>query len=375
MSFLKKILGKDNNEGQSSKGIDLPWISPADNPWGIKLLDLRPLTGVMISTSKDPGMARNAVSYGNEDGTAFWGQSPESERLINVNLKLPIDKTLEAGVLFTPNTMEHKWAIYFDGESLIFVRSWLRHVFVIAKTEQKDNELLITEVAGEFTPGESVEFTRAVLNFLLISHSIGEIIPAPLPVELEANVKNAGLWAFSTYGNMAHIGIFDEQYLPTTKKVLRSHSLLHIAVARGDINGIETQVQKGVGLNIPAGDGLAPLHWSIASETIESMKKLLDLGADPNAKSIEGATPLMNAVQSNKIDNVNTLLESGAQVNLQDNRGFTALHRASEMGLVDMVKILLRNGADISIPAEGKHTALSLATMTKQDEVIKLLNQ
>ena len=74
MSFLKKISGRDNNEGQSTKGVDLPWITPEDNPWGIKLLDLRPLTDVMISTSKDPGMARNAVSYGNEDGTAFWGQ-------------------------------------------------------------------------------------------------------------------------------------------------------------------------------------------------------------------------------------------------------------------------------------------------------------
>ncbi len=43
--------------------------TPADNSWNIELLDLRPITLSMVSTSKDPQMAANAVSYGGEDGT------------------------------------------------------------------------------------------------------------------------------------------------------------------------------------------------------------------------------------------------------------------------------------------------------------------
>ena len=373
MTFFKKLFGKNRKEEQTLNEIELSWISPGDNIWGLKLLDLRPLTQTMISTSKDPEMAENAISYAAEDGTGFFEQKPKSKRTIDIELSIPIDHKLNPGVLFTPMTMEHKWAIYFDGASLIFVRSWLREVFVVAETAQKNNELLIEKITGEFTENESPEFTRAVLNFLLISHSNGEMVPAPLPLELEINLKSAGLWAFSTYGNMAQIGVFDEKITPTTNKPLRSHSLLHIAVARDDIQMIENETQKGTDLNALAGDGLAPLHWSIASETVESMMKLLELGADSNARTIEGATPLMNAVQSNKIEKFNLLLNSGAEVNLTDNRGFTALHRASEMGHFDMVKILLENGADKSISAEG-HTALSLAAMTKRDEMVKLLS-
>ena len=151
MSFLRKLFGKERKEEQSSNEIDLPWIDPADNPWGVKLLDLRPLTQTVLSTSQDPRMAENAISYGGEDGTIFFGLKPESNRTINCNITIPIDKTLEAGVLFTPNTMEHKWAIYFDGEFLIFVRSWLRQVFVTAKTSQNNNQLNVEKIIGEFT--------------------------------------------------------------------------------------------------------------------------------------------------------------------------------------------------------------------------------
>jgi len=50
---------------------DLPWIEASQNPWNIKLLDLRPISQTMLSTSKDPLMATNAVSYSGEDGTIF----------------------------------------------------------------------------------------------------------------------------------------------------------------------------------------------------------------------------------------------------------------------------------------------------------------
>jgi hypothetical protein len=200
----------------------------------------------------------------------------------------------------------------FDGEYLIFIRSWLRQVFVIAKTSQKNNQLFIESIIGEFTENESPDFTKAVLNFLLISHSIGEVVPAPLPKELESSTRSAGLWAFSSYGNMANIGTFDEKFLPLPTSKLRSHSLLHIAVAKSDINEIERQVKNGTSVNSLAGDGLATLHWSIANDGIEPMKKLFELGADPNVRTIQGATPIMNAVQSNKIDHLNLLLKSGS---------------------------------------------------------------
>lgn len=375
MSFFKRLFGKskkEENKEEKESVLKLPWLESSENQWNVRLLDLRPLINSIFSTSSDPKMAENAISYGGDDGTSFWGIKPNNNRTIPANLSLPIDTVLEAGVLFTPNTMEHKWAIYFDGIYLIFIRSWLRQVFVIAKTSQKNNQLIIENIIGEFTENETPEFTIAVLNFLLISHAMGEVVPAPLPKELELDTNRAGTWAFSSYGNMAHLGIFDENFIPLPKGILRSHSLLHIAVAKSNMDEIERQVKKGTNVNLLAGDGLATLHWSIACESIESMDKLIELGADPNVRTLQGATPLMNAVQSNKIEHFNLLLQSGALVNAKDNRGFTALHRAAEMGHLEIVKILLSKGADKTVEAEN-HTALSLARARENKEIIELL--
>lgn len=373
MSFFKKLFGTNKKQELKSSEENLPWIEASENPWGLKLLDLRPISQSMLSTSQDPQMATNAISYGAEDGTFFWGQKPNSNRTISSNIVIPIDGVLAPGVLFTPNTMEHKWAIYFDGESIIFIRSWLKQVFVIAKTSQQKDHLFIENIIGEFTEGETKEFTNSFLNFLLISHAIGEIVPAPLPKQLETDTRNAGLWAFSSYGNMAHIGTFDEIFIAPTTGKMRTHSLLHIAVAKSNINEIENQVRKGININSLAGDGLATLHWSVAAEGIEPMQKLLELGADPNIKTTQGATPIMNAVQSNKMEHLKTLLKSGAFVNAKDNRGFTSLHRAAEMGHVEILKLLLENGADKDIEAEG-HTALTLAKARENKQIIELLN-
>ncbi len=373
MSFFKKIFGKQQQEkSRPDAEENLPWIEHSDNPWGIRLLDLRPISQTMLSTSKNQQMAENAISYNAEDGKTFWGQKPAGKS-IPAEITIPIDRFLAPGVLFIPSSMENKWAIYFDGKHLIFVRSWLREVFVVARTSQKDNELIVEEITGEFSESENPEFTKAVLNFLLISHSINENVPAPLPKNLEENPRQAGLWAFSMYGNRAHFGTFDETFRPAAASVLRSHSLLHIAVAKFDTDEMEKQIAWGTDVDAIAAYGLATLHWSIAHETTGPMQKLLDLGANPNVKSTEGATPLMNAVQSNKINHLNQLLNSGASVNARDDRGFTALHRAAERGHAEITEILLANGADKTVEAEG-NTALSLAKMRNHEKIISLLS-
>jgi ankyrin repeat protein len=123
-----------------------------------------------------------------------------------------------------------------------------------------------------------------------------------------AEQRDAGS-TFSAYRNMAHFATFDTDFIPTTQKPIRSYSLLHIAVVKSDISGIEEQAEK-VRLDYPAGDGLAPLHWSIGAKSTASLEKLLALGANPDVISIEGATPIMNAVQSSKIDHLTLLLKA-----------------------------------------------------------------
>jgi hypothetical protein len=388
MSFLKRLFGdkpelkpesgeeptveaSKKEEGQAEAV--LPWLEASQNPWGIRLLDLRPVTQHMVSTSKDPQAAQNAISYNGEDGSSFWGMGPDNTRVIEAALPFVTNGRLDAGVLFMPSRMENKWAIYFDGTTLSFVRSWQRKVLVVAKTSRQENVLTIDSIQGMFTSDESPAFTKAMLAFLLVSHSAKEIVPAPLPEKLSTDTYNAALWAFSVYGNMAQIGVFSEDFLATTKKPLRAHSLLHIAIARNELDKAQKLVlEEGFNLNGLAGDGLTPLHWSLAAAGTGAMEKLLQLGADPDARSAEGATPLMNAVQSNKPAHLELLVAAGASINATDLRGFTALHRAAEMGHTELAEYLLRKGADKTISV-GEHTALSFAMKRGHTAIVELL--
>lgn len=370
MTFLRKAFGK--KEKPQSEIQDLNWIDASDNPWGIRLLDLRPVTQGMLAASRDPQMAANAASCSSDDGTSFINQEPEIADEVTAEISLSVEPMLAPGVLFIPKVMENKWAIFFHQNTIIFVRSWLRKVIVTADTYQQDGRLFVTRIKGQFSDGDEPEFTQATVKFLLISHAIGEIFPAPLPSGLSSDPKAAALWAMSLYGNMAHVGTFSSNFEGSTQSPIRSHSLLHIAAARSDLSEINLQIENGVPIDILAKDGLAPLHWSIAPEGTESMQHLLELGANPNVRSIEGATPMMNTVQSNEISHLNLLISSGADVNARDARGFTALHRAAEMGHIEIVEILLKNSADPNVEAEG-HTPLSLAEMRGETEIASLL--
>jgi hypothetical protein len=84
MTFFKKFLGKKDEPEANT--LTLNWIEASENPWGIKLLDLRPVTQGMLSTSQDPQMAANAVSYSSDDGISFINQKPESGNEITAEI-------------------------------------------------------------------------------------------------------------------------------------------------------------------------------------------------------------------------------------------------------------------------------------------------
>ncbi|HEX7287677.1 MAG TPA: hypothetical protein VF532_15925 [Candidatus Angelobacter sp.] len=189
---------------------EVRWLAPSENPWNIRLLDVRAVTQHLISTSQDPQCAANAISYGRDDGSAFLAQEPTAARFFTANLLYRTDGPLGEGALFRPAVMEHKWAIFHQQNKLLFVRSWQRKVFVVADVEQRGGLLAVGVALGAFVDeNEPPEFSVRALDYLMRSHALEEIYPAPLlpgllaDANADGDLHRAALWCFGAFGNMA----------------------------------------------------------------------------------------------------------------------------------------------------------------------------
>jgi hypothetical protein len=199
---IKRMLRRRAEDEGASGAASPQWIEAVDNPWRVRVLDVRPVTLTMVSTSADPQCASNVVSFGQDDGTSFIGQDPSTPRVTEVSLRFPVERALADGVLFIPRQMEHKWAIFHHRGEIICVRSWRRNVQVTARIEQRDAYVQITRVRGTFgAEDESPEFTTRALDFLLRSHALDTVYPAPLPIDMASRPSDAALWCMSMFGN------------------------------------------------------------------------------------------------------------------------------------------------------------------------------
>lgn len=347
------------------------WLEDAENPWGVPVLDLRPFALTMLSSSRDPRMATYAMSYRGDDGRAFVDQQPPSSRVTDCELRLRIDRVLLEGVLFTPTAMEDKWALYFRGGRVLCIRSWTRQVMVSAPVRIEGDDAIVGPITGTFVDDEPPERTVRQLEFLLRSHALEDAQPAPLITE-PAELRAAATEMFALWGRRALFATAHELPPSRTWLPLRTDSLLHIAVARGDRPTIERYLADGVPFDVLATDGLGLPHWALVSSDRALLAWLLDRGCPVDVRSAELATPLMNAAQSRNLACVELLLARGADVNARDARGFTSLHRAAELGELAIARALADRGATAELIACDK-TALELAEDGGHAAVVELL--
>lgn len=360
--------------GAMTDELEIPWIDAADNPWGVPVLDVRPVTLGMLSTSKDPQVASNAVSYGGEDGRAFAGQPPPVDRTVEASLVFAIDRVLADGVLFTPQAMEDKWAVFVIDGRITCVRSWLRKVWVTADVRCEGATAVVGPIHGAFIDeGEAPAVTVALLDCLLRNHALREVWPVPLAPDLAEDPQSAALWCMSMFGRRALVATPHAVPRTTPAAPLRTHSRLHVALARGDLEAAAGELARGVPIELCAGDGLTTLQWAASRDDVEAMAWLLARGCPVDVRSAEGATALMNAVQGRRPAHARWLLDHGADPNARDARGFTALHRAAEMGERQSLELLLARGARADVEAAG-HTPRSLAEARDEHEMVALLD-
>ena len=189
----------------AQKGDSIKWLEAAGNSWGVRVLDVRPVTHTMLLLTGNQQMASNAVSWRADDGTSFIGEEPPVTRIVETNLRFPIDRRLADGVLFVPDEMEHKWALFYHRGEIICVSSWLRQVRVVARVEEHDSQIEITAVRGTFVAeDEDPEFTVRVLDYLLRSHALETEYPAPEVSSYPTGSNSFGLYegaAGSEIGN------------------------------------------------------------------------------------------------------------------------------------------------------------------------------
>ena len=99
-----------------------------------------------------------------------------------------------------------------------------------------------------------------MLSLLIRSHALGMVFPAPLPAGFERSPKDAALWCMNVFGNLAACGTPHQVEAGVPERCLRTHSVLHIAVARGDIESVDRHLKSGLPIDLLAADGLTLLR-------------------------------------------------------------------------------------------------------------------
>lgn len=391
----------------------LSWIAAAESPFGVEVLDIRPFTGTMISTSKDPRCAANAVGWRRDSGRSFRGASPEGARRIDCELRYQAPAGPLDGRWFCPEVMEEKWALYHHDGCLYAIRSWTRTLWMKAHTRRVGDEVVITGVDAACVAGAPPEPDDLVvrqLDFLVKSHVLGAPAPAPIPADMKRDPETIAMWCFSRWGRRAEFASFADLRGAREARPVRLDSPLFLAIdtrapeealariaeagpeeigmrARyagltplhgaailGYAEVMDALLTRGAQVDATSDLGRTPLHElaSFREASLDIANLLLASGARARARDAEGAEPLHLAAQTGTVEMIRRLLEAGADAGATTDRGFSPLHQAAEVGRADVVAILLDAGADPNLAA-GEWTPLRLAEEHDRREVAALL--
>ena len=133
---------------------------------------------------------------------------------------------------------------------------------------------------------------------------------------------------------------------------------IHDAARKGDLAGVQVELDKGADLNTKVGLGWTPLHFAVVGGYKTIAELLITKGADVNAKSelneppteLDWSTPLHLAVNGGRKEIVELLIAKGADVNA--NRiidSETPLDIATRRNKTEIATILRKHGGKTGV--------------------------
>ena len=176
--------------------LQLRWLEPDQNPFGLRLLDCRPFSTSMISVTKDPNIAARFSQSWRANGEGYRGRHPEDVVIVRCDLGYPFNGKSKDGPLFVAQQMEDKWDIYLYDGHLSFARSWTGELVFRATFEFKEKEAIITEVeASQAKVMDEPALAVRMVDFLMKSHLYHKEAPHPSPQGFPEDKKTLALYS------------------------------------------------------------------------------------------------------------------------------------------------------------------------------------
>ncbi len=365
-NWWKKILGKQSERPAASgkPPARANWLAADDpgNPFGVELLDLM-VTQTVIATSEDRSVAERAVSWGSSSGAELDIAAAAARPFTACTIRLPIDRGLSEGLLFTPASMDEKWVIAWRQGRIIAARSWTGAVEAVADARIEGATLVIEGIrAIESSPLVMLGALPQTFEWFLRSHALREKLPFPVGVDGAAMLESVPLSAFTAFGTLIFCAARSWQPPPPSRP-LRSEGRIIRAVREGKLDDVARAIAAGDDVDAPGTHaGYTAFHVAVVRGDARAVERLVALGADPNRRADGGMFSLGMAIVHKAPPEVFAALEHvGVDLAGANDDGFNALHAACEVGNAWAVRWLVEHGQGLEPRTKRGHTPLQIA--------------
>jgi hypothetical protein len=380
-SWWKKLFSggdekKPTPEPAAPKQPQARWLTATDpgNPFGVPLLDLMMLQGLM-ATSGDPQLAARSVSWRESTGVELAADTVAKLPPIECELRYPCARSLPDGILYAPPSMDEKWVLALRDGHVVAARSWTGAVEAVADARRDGDTLVLEQLrVVEKTQLRSFGPVVEVFDWLVRSHALGQRIPLPVDAEGGAMLEHVPVSGFSAFGKVLFCAAKSWQPPPITRP-LRADGDVLVSARKGDVAALERAVKSGADIDAPTTfAGYTALHLSIVRKDVALFDALLKLGANAAAIADRQTHALgIAVVHKAPMPIFEALAKSALDLTMPNEDGFTALHAAAEANFPEIVPWLVQHGLSMDARTKHGHAPLHIACGLGHREVAESL--